>query len=330
MEKYIFPYKKALILENEFWKEDDDTGFHSFYKHIKKDSSIEFKVIDRAAGQDKNEIVQALLWADVLLFSSTFLYQADVKGLGDLLMKIPAPKHVIGYAMSNKSLQQHIEETWSLEELAKMSHHKVFELVHYHPDLMDQEPIVEINMGRYKTKWDKQEKERVERNHNMPKTGRKIKIGKILANGTQWSLLKEGDIVDELDCSTIDSNPARGTWVMGKDEPVKLLNDGGYEEYEYAELNSENLVLEFFSRGSKKESFDQMEILQIWIHNCVGMQLDDTELWDWCDKICTMVGVERRGNRRYFERRLKEYREKYYFFKEPHGDPRSKKVSAFK
>ena len=241
-----------------------------------------------------------------MLFASTFLYQNDVKGLGDLLMKIPVTKNVIGYPVSNKSLQQHIEDTWELSELAKMSHHKVFELVLFHEDLLEHNDnlIEEIDMVHYKTKWDKQEEERIYKNHNMPKTGRKIRIGKLEAFGEQWSQLKEGDVVDELDCSSIDPNPARGSWVMGKDEPVKLLNDGGYEEYQYEDITAKALTLEFFSRGSAKNKTDLMETLELWIYKSVGCQLSDADLWGWCDNICNMVGVERRGNRRYFEKRL--------------------------
>lgn len=331
MENYIFPYKKVLILENECWNENDNSGFHSFYKKLKKDG-VEFKIIDQAAGKDMKEIVSALKWCDAMMFSSTFLYVHDVKGLGDLLGSpyfVNDPKVVIGHVRGGKgNLQYYIESIWSLKELAMMSHHKVFELVQTHTSLG--EPLKESDMVQYKTKWDKEEDERVRKNHSMPKTGRRVKIGVLEAIGEQWSLLKTGDIVDELDCSSIDPNPSRGTWVMGKDEPVKLLNDSGYEEYEYADLSSENLTLEFFSRGSSKDRTGQMETLQTWIHNCVGCQLNDTDLWEWCDNICKLVGVERRVNRKYFERRLKEYRSKFNLFKEPGLDPRSKRVTAFK
>jgi len=331
MNNFTFPYKKVLILENEWWDENDTSEFNYFYKFVKEDSSIEFKIIDRAASKDKNEIVQALLWVDVLMFASTFLYESDVKGLGDLLMKIPVSKHVIGYPVSNKNLQQHIEQIWEVEELSKMSHHKVFELVQTLPILMDEyPPLLEIDMVQYKNEWEKQEEERIYKNKNIPKTGRKIRIGKLNAFGEQWSLLKEGDIVDELDCSSIDPNPSRGAWVMGKDEPVKLLNDDGYEEYQYEDLTAKALTLEFFSRGSSKNKTDLMETLELWIYKSVGGNLDDAELWDWCDNICDLVGVERRNNRCYFEKRLKEYRTKHFFFKENSGDPRTKKISAFK
>ncbi len=331
MSDFKFPYKKVLILENEIWEDDDTTQLHFFYRKLKT-MGVKFTIIDRAAGKPKNDIVKALMSNEVLLFSSTFLYEQDVKGLGDLLGSeyfVNSPKVVIGHVMGQRgNLKYYIEKIWNLEELAKMSHHKVLELVEVHTSLG--EPFSEINMKEYKTLWDKREKERITKNHSMPKTGRKVKICDIQAFGPQWSLLKKGDVVDELDCSSIDESPERGVWVMGKDEPVKLLNDNGYEEYEYEDVTSEALVLEFFSRGSRKDRKDLMETLQLWIYKCCGIQLEDGELWEKCDDVCKLIGVERRGNRKYFERRLKEYRSKYSYFREPSGDPRAKKVSAFK
>lgn len=307
MENYIFPYKKVLILENGWWDENDMSEFNAFYKFVKKDDNVKFKIIYHASVRDRNEIVEALLWADVLMFSSTFIYESQVKGLGDLLMNIPVSKHVIGYSVSDRSLQKHIEEIWKIEELAKMSQHKVFELVQTHPSLMDKEPpLLEIDMVQYKTEWERLEKERIEINHKMPKTGRKVRIGKVLAVGKQWSLLNEGNVVDELDCSSIEVNNKRGVWVMGLDEPVKLLNDDGYEEFEFETLTSEALAIEFFSRGNSKHKKKEMEFVQSQIEN-YSIVCDSTQLWDLCDSFCDIIGVERRRNRRYFEKRLLEY-----------------------
>jgi hypothetical protein len=118
-------------------------------------------------------------------------------------------------------------------------------------------------------------------------------------------------------------------WVMGKDEPVKLLNDSGYEEFKYADLTAKALTLEFFSRGACKDREDLMETIEVWIYKVSGT-IDDTELWDWCDSLCKITGVERRGNRSYFESRLQEYRKEHKFFREAGGDPRLKKISAFR
>lgn len=150
MGKYNLPYKKILILENGVWNERENSGFRDFYVGLVEEG-VTFKIIDRAVSKDKNEIVQALLWSDALLFSSTFLYEHDVKGIGDLLMEIPKPIVVIGWANSNKPLKYYLEKIWNSGELTKMSHHKVFELVQ--PDPMDDEDVLEeIDMVKYNIK----------------------------------------------------------------------------------------------------------------------------------------------------------------------------------
>ena len=98
---------------------------------------------------------------------------------------------------------------------------------------------------------------------------------------------------------------------MGLDEPVKLLNSEGYEEWKYAELKADNLAREFFSRGNALDKEKSIQLISDWI--CYGnlANMDSTELWDWCDELCNTIDVERRGNRSYFEQRLKEYAKKY-------------------
>lgn len=327
------PYKKILILENEYWDANQGNDAYRFYTQL-EENGVEFKIIERAAHAATNkEIVDAMLWCDAILFASTFFYSWDVKGVGDLLMNVPVPKTVIGYVMGVNPLLYHLTTIWKLEELSKMSHHKVFELVkcHLYDDEDDDEMLTEIDMLQFKTAWDKEVAELIEFNHSFKSTGKKIKIGTLRAVGEQWSLLKEGDIVDELECSTIDPNPARGTWVMGKDEPVKLVNDSGYEEYQYEELTAENLTLEFFSRGGRKDLVDVMETVESWIYHALGKILleegGDIELWEWCDTLCKTIGVERRGNRHYFEKRLKEYNKAHKFFKEPTNDPKDRMMA---
>ena len=337
------PFKKILILENEFWNANKGNDAYRFYDHLKADG-VEFKIIERAAHVATNEeIVGSIMWCDAILFASTFLYEWDVKGVGDLLMKVPISKSVIGFVVGSHSLAHYLERIWSMEELAKMSHHKVYELEN---GWYDDDVLKEINMLVFKEAWDKKVAELAAYNHSFKPTGRKVRIKKILAVGGQWSLLKEGDIVDELECSELEKGTEvfdseteryklvgqgvvmRGVWVMGKDEPVKLLNDGGHEEWEFEEVNAENLTYEFFSRGRKLDQTDIMETVESWIYHALGKILNEedgqTELWEWCDNLCRMIGVERRGNRHYFEKRLQEYHKKFKFFKEGRNDPKER------
>ena len=314
--------KHVLFLENEFWA--NQVMVNDLHDHLVS-LGIKCTVIDRASHR-KEEIIAALPTIDVLCFESTFIYADEVKGVGDLLKKCPKPLLVFGGVIGGgcRSLSGEIERLWDVEELVEMSHHRLFEL-EYHKYIREDgvDWYTEIDMLKYKLEWEKLEHERITKNKNMPKTGNKVLIKEIGAVGPQWSNLNKGDIVDELDCSSIDPNPKRGCWVMGEDEPVKLLNSDGYNEWEYYEPSYWALTKEFFARGNRAnaqsttEYGSLFELMAEWIRNCSSeLKTSDTELWEWCDTICNSVGVERRGNRSYFERRLKEYRKRFVYIRE--------------
>lgn len=317
--KQIFDIKTlnhVLFLENEFWR--DDQLINELYEWF-VENNITCTIIDRASHR-KDEIRTLLPQIDCIAFQSTFLYEDEVKGVGDLLKNMPKPLTVFGLPTGDEGLEYFIERIWNVSELAQMSHHNVYELEHIlfrkFDDFDDFTWCRKVDMSAYKKEWERLEHERVTKNKNMPKTGNKVLIKKIQAFGKQWSNLKEGDVVDELDCSSIDTNPTRGIWVMGLDEPVKLLNSDGYEEWEFKDPSYKALTREFFARGNRADANDSLFwAMAEWIRKCSSeLKTSDSELWEWCDDICTSVGVERRGNRRYFERRLKEYRSKHTYF----------------
>jgi hypothetical protein len=309
--------QKALFIENGFFSSMEHTEIDRIHKRL-QESGVECRVIDQAS-QHKKEVFEGALWADSILFSSTFLYSDEVKGVGDLLIKIPQSKNIYGYCMSGNPLVYEVENLWNLKELSSMSHHRLFEISHsyFDDDLGEDYPWAkEIDLNVYVEKLKAEEDERIKKNQGFPKTGRKVKIKKIQAQGSQWSKLEEDMIVDELDCSEIDPNPKRGIWVMGLDEPVKLLNSDGYDEWQYAELKAHHLAREFFARGNALDKSSMISIVGDWINGGNISGLDGGKLWEWCDRLCETIGVERRGNRSYFERRLQEYAKKYTYFRE--------------
>jgi hypothetical protein len=273
-------------------------------------------VIDQASGK-KEQVVKEAIDSDAIFFASTFLYESEVKSVGNLLKALPS-KLIFGQSISSGSLVGNIEKIWELDEILQFSHHRIFEITKNTKFLEDAETFYEeIDMSVYQKEKDKLEKERIERNKGFRRTGRMVRIKDVKAFGPQWGNLKEGYVLQELDCSSIDPNPKRGVWVMGVDEPVKLLNDSGYEEWEYEGHQANELAREFFSRGAMLHQTELMGLVKEWIINCSGsMKLSDAELWAWCDNLCTTLKLERRVNRAYFERRLQEHRKNYVYFKE--------------
>jgi hypothetical protein len=309
--------EKALFIENEFFEAMKDTEIGRIHNELQK-SGVECKVIDQAS-KHKKEVFEGALWADSIFFASTFLYSDEVKEVGDLLIKVPQSKNIYGYCMSGNSLVYEVENLWDLKELSAMSHHRLFEINHSYFDEYlgeDYSWAKEIDLNVYVEQLKAEEEERIKKNQGFRKTGRRVRIRKIQAQGSQWSKLEEGMVVDELDCSEIDPNPKRGIWVMGLDEPVKLLNSDGYEEWQYEDLKAHSLAREFFARGNALDKTAMINVVGDWINGGNIAGLSGGELWEWCDQLCETVGVERRGNRSYFERRLQEYAKKYTYFRE--------------
>jgi hypothetical protein len=316
--------KHALFLENGYWR--DQIMVKPLHEHLVS-LGIKCTIIDNAVNR-KDEIIKALPTVDTVIFESTFLYANEVRGVGNLLKMVKTPLMVFGGVIggNNETLQGRIERIWDVKELAEMSHHRLFQLMfsRYSIEQEAKDLYFEVDMLQYKADWEAQEHERITKNKNMPKTGRKVLIKKLQYFDAQSVNLKEGDVVDELDCRSIDKKPNRGIWVMGVDEPLKLLNSDGYDEWEYHEPTYLALTKEFFARGNKSNASQTDEYRELfnlmaeWIRKCSSeLQTSDVELWEWCDNICNSVGVERRGNRNYFDRRLKEYRSRYVCFREP-------------
>jgi len=303
--------KRCLFIENGVFTSEEALGVYYIFEKL-KDNGVECKVVERAS-QNSKEVYEGLKWCDSIFFSSTFLYQNEIKGLGDLIKSIKDPKMIFGKLVGGNtldSLAYEMENIWPLKELVEFAHHTIYEI----KGSRDFD-LVRIDMSRYVSEFEASEKERIEKNRSFEKTGRRVIIKKIQASSRQWSNLKEGSVVDELDCRSIDPNPSRGVWVMGLEEPVKLLNDSGYEEWEYEDLKAFALAKEFFSRGAMLDQGELLNIVSDWIKISSG-KTNEGELWDWCNTLCETVGVERRGNRSYFERRLKQYKSKYNYFKE--------------
>jgi hypothetical protein len=66
------------------------------------------------------------------------------------------------------------------------------------------------------------------------RTGRKVKIRTINANGPEFDVLKPGMVVDELDmsCLPVKVQYTQDTWVWGLTEPVRLVRTRGADEFE--------------------------------------------------------------------------------------------------
>lgn len=304
--------KNVLVLENEFIQSDDMVN-RIIEKFREEGDNI--VIIEQAYQQPKETLVQAILAADKLLFQTTWLRTEQLSPFGNLLA-IAKPLEIYAISICSHTLEHNLEKTFEVEILAKLSKHKLFDVVDRWGE--KENWVREVNLDVYQEKLDKEEEERQNLYKGLKKTGFKILIKTIQAHGKQWSNLKEGDIVEELDYSEHDPNPKRGVWVMGNGEPVKLLNSDGYDEFEFADDKCFALAHDFFARGNARDQKDLIILVAQYINGYLQRDIRTGEktLWDFCDELCNTVGVERRGNRRYFETRLKRYIAKHTYLTE--------------
>ncbi len=308
--------KRALFLENSMWNEEQ--MFNDMIKDL-NEKGIETKIFDRAHLR-VNELPEFINWCDSIFFYSTFIYKDQIEIFYKLLSQMP-PKKV--YGMASGDLMEQLKETFTIEQLAVLSKHEVNELTYSR--ILKEDFYRKLDMSVFQKRIEEKEKQRLKNISGIQLSGRKILVKTIQAFGKEWENIKEGDILDELDfykCETLYNRQStmggRGVWVQGKTTPVKLINDSGYDEFEFINPGCIELGIEFFSKGAKTHLRSSMATVQLWIYKVAPFhETTDADIWQWCDILCNMLGVERRGNRHYFEKKLQEYRSKYKTFREP-------------
>jgi hypothetical protein len=305
---------KVLVLENERLQEEDRINIliDDF-----REQGHEIQIIENAVRQDRNEVIQAMASADILVFQTTWLRTEEVEPLGKLLIAMK-PMEIYALSICSHSIYHNLEKTFDVETLAKLSKHKLFDIKEVYRSLRGDDWAVEVNLKQYQEEIDKAEAESKTLYQGLKPTGYKIKIKKLQAFGNAWSNLKEGDIVEAIDYSKHDNEPHRGVWVMGNGEPVKLLNSDGYDEFEYADNKCFALAKDFATRGNRANDEETIKLIAKYLNGYLAKEVSSgkTTVWDFCDSVCTLVGVERRGNRHYFDTRINTYLADHKYFTE--------------
>jgi hypothetical protein len=223
--------------------------------------------------------------------------------------------------------------------LAKMAHHTLYDIsgTFQYDDELDGK-FKEINLKAIKADWDRKEKKRLNELRSKIKdkarqtqiniknarpTGRKVRILDIYAHGQEWSVLKRDMVVDELDCIFMDTDPSTGVWVMGRTEPVKLLNnDSQGTEWEYVEPDCLGLALEILSMMGQRSNRDWIGIMPHWINRVVPTilhgDMGEGTLWRQLTDLLDSHGVPRRHFRHLINDKLVKWGKDHSFF----GDDR--------
>lgn len=322
---------KILILEDD-QKMPDGHYIGYWIKQLKAEGGHEFKYIFNAYNSGR-EIAKLLPWADTLAFSSTFYYLHKIYGLTQLIAKvvkkpltviidndkatkyigelldIAGKKLVIDEEQeyeengNNEALYMEVQDQTLRDKFAySLRYLKMFQLDIYGTSPLVPITILDESITRVQLQMDILAAYMASRHDEKAKTGRKVKILNVQAVGSLFVNLKSNMIVDEIDMSEVDERPERGVWVMGKGEPVKLLNDHPYNEFE--------LVVENENDNDLAEELCKKCSVELTRKNIMGvtgiLRLIELNTMDKANLICEILRISKRGNRTVIFHRLNQ------------------------
>lgn len=334
---------RVAVIENEDLQMEYCLG--KFVTRLRGEG-IDVVVVNRAYTDHMREaLMKAVTECQTILFESQFMYQDQVASVAKLFSKLPS-KQIFGHGVNDRiPVEQGLADCLTNEELGNMSHHKLYEVEDwfnmYFEDDEDDDTfkITEIDLNKYKRKARAEEllrerkilnkvrddeHEKIFKIRTAKGTGRMVKIKTLQSCGDEWSELKEGSVVEELDCIHFDPNPNTGVWVMGKTEPVKLLNNLPYDEWEYDNADSLAIGLEILSIMNEKANPSWLQIMPRWVNQAKFDGTNDGESHIELTQLLDTFKIPRRGYRSLIERRLATWSKTHKFF----GDCRTKQAQT--
>ncbi len=130
-------------------------------------------------------------------------------------------------------------------------------------------------------------------------TGRKVLVLGCTAYGEAFKNLPIGEEVDELICDDLLTTkiPPRGIWIWGNGEPIMLVNDNGFREYQFStKLDSEGILKDIGRLVNQDKNFKKLKELTLrgFLHI-----IEDEEEYPLgkANLICELLKIPKRGNR---------------------------------
>ena len=257
-------------------------------------SASEVKYLFNIYNADKKEIFELFNWCDILAFKTTFWYSNNILNLAKIFSSIKKP---ISVYIDNPETKEYLEKILDDEMAFKLKHHTFYQFEHFFRYKKESHKKIDLSLKiKSYENFLKSEQERKENEREYLKsrqtalTGRKIKIKKVQGFGKLFESLKEGMIADEIDCTKIDPNPKRGIWIWGNGEPVKLLNEGVYQEYEVVNLSIEDLIDEIFKSTQIENNKTNFFIIY-------GILQTEDNIEDKANNLCESLQIQKRINR---------------------------------
>ena len=229
---------KLLIIEN------DGLVPNEVRRIQQKLQPKETKEITAFQYADPKEVFAAVMWCDAILIQTTLIHKYQVDEMVELMAKLPPKQIIFTWEDTVKDLYEYLSDD---DNIVKMAHHKIgyfphdfqiedgWEAAIHNTSLFADKAVIVAEKLRL-IEEEKQRRLAAEKLYrdeapNRP-TGQMVLVKTVMATGKEWANLKTGQVLPALDMSEQDPRHNRGIWVMGVTEPVKLLNDSGYDEYE--------------------------------------------------------------------------------------------------
>lgn len=292
-----------VIIENDASLDRAD-----YVNRFKEAYTGEVIELTRFNSRSKDEIFLAVSKCTDIAVQTCFVNGSDDQlfGMVALLSKIPFKINVyiayLGIRYQNE-LYNYLVDNLSAKELLSIKQHNIYAMSRdRHSD--DSKPHLLLDFTSATAKLVKKQLDtKVYQDSARERTtGRKVKVLGCLANGKAFDDLPIGEIVDELICDKLltKGSKARGVWVWGNGEPIMLVNDHGFAEYEMASQLSTNEIIDELSKlvdmSVKIEKLSPLEIEGL--KNVIEDDDDEDEnTMSKANELCELLKIEKRGNR---------------------------------
>ncbi len=299
--------KTLLVIENDMSLDRADY-VNSFIRQY------DGEVIEMTnfANKERSEIYAAVSKCTDIAVQTCFVNGSDYQliEMAEMLAKIKRPINVyiayLGISYQNE-LFEYLEGNLSPELIINFEHHNIYAMSRdKYESQKGQEAHLLLDFTRITKPLHKSRSRKSVHKHyldwyketawQLRKTGRKILILGCNAQGKAFQNLPIGQEVDELKCNELSTNGvSRGVWIMGNGEPIMLVNDHGFNEYQIVTKLS---IEELFEEIVKTTDIDGESLKRIEIEGLLHIIKDKEEsLISKANIICEETGIEKRHNR---------------------------------
>lgn len=303
--------KRLLVIEVDCVINDEN---HRMVHSLIKNYNGQVVEITNAANRI-DEIKKELPLCTDFAFQTFFIQQSYymVEPLLKFLMKIKKPLNIyIGYdenledklvSIIRDCFEPKKEEYHFVDDRVNVvdqvfyfiKHHNIFRMKYNYVEKKND--VIKVDFSSYFNEYENRMKKEIEYQSSRKNalTGQKVKIKNTKTMPPSLSSnLKEGDIVDVIDCQKIDPRPNRGLWIWGNDKPLKVLNENPYNEYELI-IDKNTNVLDRIIRET--DLCYKQDLQQHHLYFMNGILDSDLTNNEKAQKICNHLQIEYRGNR---------------------------------